>query len=151
MVRSSVLALAVSISLGTLGLTTDAMARGGGFGGGGHFGGGFGGGLAVAAISAAGCVTSAAAAILVAACATSAPRCASPAWTTAGRPKTIAPWKTTAMTTIIRQLLEEHEVRRLELVQRGERDDRLDLGFEHDRENGEALRYRVHDGRADAD
>src|SRR5665647_3842892 len=41
MVRSSVLALAASISLATLGLTTDAFARGGG---GGHFGGGFGGG-----------------------------------------------------------------------------------------------------------
>jgi LTXXQ motif family protein len=44
MVRSSAIALAIAISLGTLGLTTDADARGGGFGGG-HFGGGFGGGF----------------------------------------------------------------------------------------------------------
>ena len=41
MVRSSVLALLASVSLGTLGLASDAFARGGG---GGHFGGGFGGG-----------------------------------------------------------------------------------------------------------
>jgi len=49
MVRSSVLALLASVSLGTLGLASDAFARGGGghFGGG-HFGGGmrdFGGGM----------------------------------------------------------------------------------------------------------
>ena len=43
MVRSPLIALAVSISLGTVSLATDASARGGGFGGG-HFGGGFGGG-----------------------------------------------------------------------------------------------------------
>lgn len=42
MIRSSVLALAASVAIGTFGLTTDADARGG-FGGG-HFGGGFGGG-----------------------------------------------------------------------------------------------------------
>jgi hypothetical protein len=41
--RSSALALAASLSLGVLGLASDADARGGGFGGG-HFGGGFGGG-----------------------------------------------------------------------------------------------------------
>lgn len=41
MIRSSVLALAASVAIGTLGLATDASARGG-FGGG-HFGGGFGG------------------------------------------------------------------------------------------------------------
>lgn len=40
MVRSWVLALVASVSIGTLGLASDAFARGGG----GHFGGGFGGG-----------------------------------------------------------------------------------------------------------
>jgi hypothetical protein len=44
MIRSSIFALVAGVSLGALGLATDADARGGGGFGGGHFGGGFGGG-----------------------------------------------------------------------------------------------------------
>ena len=82
MVRSPLIALAVSISLGTVCLATDAFARGGGFGGAATSVVVSVAGLAVA-ISAAACATSAAAATSVAACATCVPRCASRAWTIA--------------------------------------------------------------------
>ena len=41
------------------------------------------------------------------------------------------------------ELLEERQVRRIEVVQRGERDHRLDLILEHDREHEEAARHGV--------
>ena len=113
MLRSSAIALAASISICTLGLTTDASARGGGFGGG-HFGGGFGGGGHFGG----GCATSAAAcATSAAACATSTPRCVSPAWRTAGRQRTTARWTitatmTTALTTLPRAVTTTTDSRR---------------------------------------
>ena len=47
-----------------------------------------------------------------------------------------------------RELLEEGEVRGIEIVQRGERDHRLDLVLEHDREDEEAARHRVEQRRS---
>ena len=47
------------------------------------------------------------------------------------------------------QLLEERQVRRLEIVQRGERDHRLDLVFEHDRQDDEVARQGLEQARAD--
>ena len=49
------------------------------------------------------------------------------------------------------ELLEEREVRRREVAERGEADDRLDLPFEDDRQDDEVARQRLEEHRPDRD